>query len=463
MTKRLKILEIGWLLLVSSLAAIAQSNSLLDTTFNPGTGANGIIETVLPQPDGKILICGNFITFNGVTNSYVARLNTDGSVDTNFNSQVSYWVRTMALQPDGKIVIGGFFNYVAGYSRNLIARLNSDGSLDTNFDPGLGAVGVLGVAVDGDADPFIFATALQSDGKILITGNFTNYNGVNINGIARLTTNGMLDTTFNVGNGLNYASWGRSLTAQSNGQILVTGWFTSYNNHPFNRMVRLNPDGSADQTFNPNFGNLTAVYGVTVLADGQYVVVGDSQNTNVYFIRDMAQINADGSFDTNFLAVSTDKTESIRRQADGKFLMGGYFSVVDGQRYSGIARLNPDGSLDPSLSVSIDNFVWDIALQTDGKILLSGGFATVDGVSRNSVARLLSGSAPVLMNPQISGKAFTLSVPTNPQSTYTLQYITNVSQTNWISIVSTNGNGAIVSLTDPAALDSSRFYRIVAH
>lgn len=450
-------------MLASSVATMGQSGSLLDTTFNPGAKANGIIEQVLPQPDGKILICGNFTTFNSATNSYIARLNTDGSVDTSFNSQVSYWVRTMALQPDGKIVIGGFFNYVAGLSRNLIARLNSDGSLDTNFDPGLGAVGVLGVAVDGDADPFIFATALQSDGKILITGNFTNYNGVNINGIARLTTNGMLDATFNVGNGLNYASWGRSLTVQSNGQILVTGWFTSYNNQPFNRMVRLNADGSADQTFNPNFGNLTAVYGVTILSNGQYVVVGDSQNTNVYFIRDMAEINADGSFNTNFLAVSTDKTESVRQQSDGKLLIGGYFSVVDGQRYSGIARLNPDGSLDPSLSVSIDNFVWDIALQTDGKILLSGGFALVGGVSRNSVARLLSGSAPILMNPQISGKAFSVSVPTNPQSTYTLQYVTNVSQTNWISIFSTNGNGTTVPLTDPAAIDTSRFYRVIVH
>ena len=463
MIKTLKILAIGWLSLLSSLGALAKS-SLLDTTFDPGKGAqDGIIERVLPQPDGKILVCGNFTVFNGVTNSYIARLNVDGSVDTNFNSQVSYWVRTMSLQPDGKIVIGGFFTYVAGVPRNLIARLNANGSLDTNFTPGLGAVGILGVAVDGDADPFIFATALQADGKILITGNFTNYNGTNINGIARLTTNGMLDTTFNVGNGLNYASWGRSITVLSNGQILLTGWFTSYNNQPHNRMALLNPDGSVDPSFNPYFGDLTAVYGAVAMTNGQYVVVGDSQNTNVYFKRDMAKLNADGSFDTNFLAVSTDKTESVRQQSDGKILIGGYFGVVNGQPYSGIARLNPNGSVDPTLSTAIDNFVWDIELQKDGRILLSGGFSIIDGVSRHSVARLLSGSAPTWLNPQLSGHIFSLSVPTLAQTSYTLQYITNFSQTNWISVCSTNGDGTTMSLTDPAAIDPARYYRVVSH
>ncbi|HZM01640.1 MAG TPA: hypothetical protein VFC44_01335 [Candidatus Saccharimonadales bacterium] len=364
-------------------------SSLLDPTFDPGSGANGLIETVLTQPNGKILICGNFTVINGVTNSYIARLNSDGSVDTSFSAKVSYWVRTMSLQPDGKIVIGGFFTSVAGQSRHLVARLNSDGSLDATFDPGSGAVGILGIAVDGDADPFIFATALQSDGKILITGNFTNYNGVNINGIARLTSTGGLDTSFNVGAGLNSASWGRSLTVQANGQILVTGWFTSYDNQSFNRMVRLNPDGTADQTFHPYFGDLTAVYGAVELPNQQYVVVGDSQNTNVYFIRDMAQINSDGSFDTSFLAVSTDKTESVRRQTDGKILIGGYFSRVDGSPRTSIARLNADGSLDETFGATVDNFIWSMDIQPSGRILIAGGFQNIDGVSRSGIARLL--------------------------------------------------------------------------
>src|SRR5688500_11684120 len=81
----------------------AQAASLLDTTFEIGTGANGIVEQVLQQPDGKILICGNFTTFNGANKGYVARLNNSGSVDRTFTAGPGYWVRHLALQADGKI------------------------------------------------------------------------------------------------------------------------------------------------------------------------------------------------------------------------------------------------------------------------------------------------------------------------------------------------------------------------
>jgi len=377
------------LILLLVLAALsAGANTFLDSSFNPGSGANGIVETVLSLSTGKILICGNFSSFNGASQSYIARLNSDGSLDSSFNASPSYWVRTMALQSDGKIVIGGFFTSVSGASRNLVARLNADGSLDTSFNPGSGANGVLGVAIDGDADPFVFATAVQSDGKILITGNFTNYNGTDRFGIARLNANGSLDTAFDVGSGLNFASWGRSLHIQNNGQILLTGWFTSYNNQSFNRMVRLNFDGSADTSFNPYFGDLTAVYDALELSSGQYLVCGDSQNTNA-FRQSMARLNSGGSFDTSFVGADNDKTESIRLLPNGQILIGGYFSMVDGNRQLNLARLNSDGSYDSTFTPSVNNFVWDVAVQSDGKILIGGGFSTVEGVSRNSIARLL--------------------------------------------------------------------------
>jgi uncharacterized delta-60 repeat protein/uncharacterized repeat protein (TIGR02543 family) len=374
-------------LAVAMFGSFCARASLLDPSFNPGTGANGLIEQSLTQQNGKILICGNFTAFNGVTNSYIARLNSDGSVDTSFNSQVGYWVRTMTLQPDGKIVIGGFFTDVAGAPRGLIARLNSDGSLDTTFNPGTGASGVLGVAVDGDADPFIFATAIQSDGKILITGNFTNYNGVNIYGIARLTTNGLLDNTFNVGSGINFASWGRSLLVQSNGQIMLTGWFQNYNNSLHDRMVRINPDGSPDTNFNPSFGLYTAVYDSVQLPNQQYVVVGD--HTNTTFLENMRQLDVNGATVPSFIGSDSDKTESIRLLPNGQYLIGGYFTEVDGIPIMSIARLNSDGSLDTNFGANVDNFVWSVALQPNGTYIAVGGFQNVDGVSRNSIARFL--------------------------------------------------------------------------
>src|SRR5262249_19369486 len=151
---------------------------VLDPTFNPGSGAGGgIVEQALPQADGRILVCGNFTSFNGKNRGYVARLNADGSVDESFWAQPGYWVRNMALQADGRIIIGGYFTTVEGTSRNLVARLNTNGSLDTSFDPGTGARGIIAGGIDGNIDPFVFWTAVQPDQKILITGNFTNYNG----------------------------------------------------------------------------------------------------------------------------------------------------------------------------------------------------------------------------------------------------------------------------------------------
>src|SRR5262249_7370824 len=123
------------ILLTGSEVSLAQGNPV-DPSFDPGTGANDLVESVEAQPDGKVLICGIFTQFDGMARNYIARLNANGSVDTSFVATPSYWVRYMALQPNGKIVIGGFFTSVGGMPRNRVARLNSDGTLDTTFDPG---------------------------------------------------------------------------------------------------------------------------------------------------------------------------------------------------------------------------------------------------------------------------------------------------------------------------------------
>jgi uncharacterized delta-60 repeat protein len=442
---------------------VPSSSPLVDLSFNNAGGGmdGGLVEQIVPQPDGKVLICGNFTQFDGVAKSYIARLNSDGTVDDTFSAGVGYWVRTMALQSDGKIVIGGFFNSVEAASRNLVARLNSDGSLDYSFDPGTGASGTLGTSITGNPSPFIFYTALQADGKVLITGNFTTYNGVSRNGIARLNTNGTLDVTFNVGSGLNSASWGRSILVQSNGQIMLTGWFNNYNNQGFNRMVRINPDGSADTSFNPYFGDKTAVYTCVQLTNGQYIVAGHCENTNNYFTNEIARLNTDGSYDMNFVGSSNDKTETIRLQPDGKIILCGYFSLVDGVYRSSVARLNPNGTLDKSFFADFDNYVWYTAILPSGKILFGGGFYNVDGISRAGIARLNVG--PTLITPQLNGHSYSVSVATVQDATYALQYKSSVSQLNWSNAVSTVGDGTVQTLLDANATNAARLYRLQAN
>src|SRR5262245_8619702 len=102
--------------------ASAQPGSL-DATFNPGTGANDIVYSVIQQPNGKIIIGGEFSAYNGTSRIRLARLNADGSLDASFNpgSGANNYVLSMALQSDGKIVIGGFFTTYNGTARNHIA------------------------------------------------------------------------------------------------------------------------------------------------------------------------------------------------------------------------------------------------------------------------------------------------------------------------------------------------------
>jgi uncharacterized delta-60 repeat protein len=368
------------------------AQNALDTTFDPGTGANSYVESMAVQPDDKILVCGRFTEFNGVPRNFIARLYSNGSIDPSFDvsgtSGPNQNVRSMALQADGKIVIGGYFTSVSGKSRNLVARLNPDGSLDTTFDPGTGCKGLLGKAIDGNTNSFVFAVAVQADQKIIIGGNFTNYNGVARNGIARLNSDGSLDTTFDVGDGVN--SWIRSILILPNDQILISGWFNHYHNHDHYRMARINLDGSADDSFDPWFGDPAAIYSMALQGE-KYIVSGHSLDTNGVFHQEIGRVLQNGTNDLSFNpggSGANEKVESVAVQPDNKILMAGYFSMYDDQLVRNFARLNADGSLDTTLHAGANNWIWTVLLQRNNKILICGGFSEVNGVSRNGIARI---------------------------------------------------------------------------
>lgn len=457
------------LITATLLAISAQAASLVDTTFDTGSGANGIVEHVLMQPDGKVLVCGNFTTFNGTDHPYCARLNSDGSVDTSFRAGASYWVRHMALQPDGKIVVGGYFKGADGASANLIARLNTDGSRDTSFDMGSGCQGSLGTAIDGNPDPFVMWVEVQPDGKILATGNFTNYNGAVSFGLVRINSDGSRDTTFNVGGGLD--SWGRSIHQLGNGQILVTGWFQNYRGTTANRIARINSDGSPDPTLHAFYGDLTSVYSVAVQTDGKMITSGHSLNTEGLFRREIKRINADGSDDSSWPGSTNEKTECLFMQRDGKVVAVGYFSQANGAPRNGIARFNADGTLDQSFVANADNYVWTVNPGPAGTIYVSGGFSSIDGISSPGVARLKfldsSGStntppaAPTIANSRFNAAKFECTINSGANYTYILQYKGDATSTTWTSLPAMTGTGGSIVLTDPTP-SGTRFYRVEA-
>jgi uncharacterized delta-60 repeat protein len=456
-------------LMLASWFSSATAASLVDTNFNIGTGANGIVEQVLMQPDGKVLICGNFTSFNGADRAYCARLNSDGSVDTSFRSGASYWVRHMALQADGKIVIGGYFTAVEGTPRKLIARLNVNGSLDTSFNPGTGCEEIIGKGIDGNVDPFVMWVEVQPDGKILATGNFLKYNGASSTGLVRINPDGSRDTTFDVGGGID--SWGRSIKLLPNGQILVTGWLQNYRGTTANRIARINPDGSPDPTLRAFYGDATAIYSVAVQTDGKMITAGHSLNPDGLFMREIKRINADGSDDPTWPGSTNEKTECLYMQRDGKIIVVGYFSQVNGAPRKGIARFNADGTLDQSFIADADNYVWTVTPGPSGTVYVSGGFTSIDGIPRNGVARItLPGStgttnpppsAPMIANARLNSGKFECAINSGANYTYVLQYKSSAAATTWTSLPAMTGNGGSIVLTDPSP-SGTRFYRVEA-
>ena len=147
------------------------TNGALDTTFNPVP--SDVIDAILIQPDGKILLGGAFTSLMGAGRSGLARLNPDFTLDSTFNPGANGSVTSLALQADGKILVGGSFTTLAGLSRTNLGRLKPDGSIDTTFFPA--------------ANSNVLALALQPDGAVLVGGPFGIVSGQSRSGLARLT------------------------------------------------------------------------------------------------------------------------------------------------------------------------------------------------------------------------------------------------------------------------------------
>jgi len=102
----------------------------------------------------------------------------------------------------------------------------------------------------------------------------------------------------------------------------------------------------------------------------------------------MARVFPNGTLDETFNASANDFVEDIKVRSDGKILIGGYFSIVNGTSRSGVALLNSDGSLDPTFSASIDEYVWMMRFDGTNKLVIGGGFHAINSTSRNGIVRL---------------------------------------------------------------------------
>ena len=365
------------------------------------------------QPDGKIVAAGQsrdgpayfaVARFNpdGELDPTFAG---DGTVATAFHGLFGDGANSVAVQADGKIVAAGSSSNAEGTRHDVaLVRYNSDGSRDLTFD----GDGKLTTSV-GESSSSAQSVAIQLDGKIVVAGqaNIANYHDF---AVIRYLNDGSLDTTFD-GDGIAIASvsnandWTRAMAIQADGRIVVAGSARSGPNDDF-ALVRFNADGSLDATFNGDGKVTTPVLAshddgnsVAIQPDGRILVAGSAYNGSD---RDFAVVryDPDGSLDTTFnddgkvttpVRASFDDGYSIGVQADGHIVMAG--ASQNAFKYDfAVVRFDPDGNLDPTFSedgklttriTAQCDIASAVGIQPDGRIVLVGSSRHCGGGDTN--------------------------------------------------------------------------------
>ena len=411
------------------------SDGTLDNSFNIGTGFNNLPTKVVAQSDGKIIVVGSFTNFNGITRNRIIRLNEDGAIDNSFSIGLgfNYTVNDVVIQPDGKIVVCGNFSTYKGLDQKKIARLLTDGSIDNSFN--IGTSFPNGTSSNDLQSPS--KMIVDSNGKLIIIGTFTSYNNSPRSGFVKLLPDGSIDDSCNfttnenlysidinsenkiivggsrkifriLDNGTQDLSLSYGLgfnnnifdtLIKSNGKYIVAGQFTEYQAET-NIVVQFNADGSIDNSFNLNSG-LGYVHGfiktILELPNGQILLGGSfAINVNSTNFSDLVLVNTDGSIDSSFDAPYTNGVvNALAVQADGKIMVGGTFSNVNGVSNGYLIRLNSNGSLDNSFDKGTGfvlgsyTGVHSIVILSDGKMLIGGNFNIYNNEPHNYIMRLL--------------------------------------------------------------------------
>jgi uncharacterized delta-60 repeat protein len=279
------------------------TDGTLDTTFqtNIGTGPDQIILGRTQQSDGKLIFVGQFANWNGTSVRGIVRLNTDGTLDTSFINEVGVGLGTpasnnritsVALQSDGRIIVAGSFPNWDGVAVGRIARLNTNGSRDTTFNQG-----------GAGLSSFVYGARVQSDDAIVLVGNFSTYNGVTASKVLRLNSNGTLDASFsaNIGTNIGHSStpYVARVAIQSDGKILIGNGFTTWSGTTVGSLVRLNSNVTRDTAYSTAIGNsLTENLVLSMTPNAkQALVLGTFKSWNGTPVGRIVRLNADGTID----------------------------------------------------------------------------------------------------------------------------------------------------------------------
>jgi uncharacterized delta-60 repeat protein len=366
-----------------------------DSTFHPGAGdgLNSVyVSGLFVQADDRIVLFGSLLGWLGVPCNNIVRLDTAGQRDTGFtvptfgNYDNFPQVLAIAQQPDGKLVVGGTFHSLDGTVANTVARLETSGAKDDSFDS---------TVSDPLASNVNTIIVRSPDNSILLGGYFSTYGGATRNNIAWLNADGSVGNRFSGLSGVTeYDPEIYAVAVQSDGKILVGGFFTSFNGVPHYNLVRLNPDSTIDSSFDPNLGTAGSVRAMLVQPDGKIVIAGNILAVNGIVCGRIARLNVDGTLDP-FFDTGTGADSSIyalAQDSSGNIYAGGAFSTFDGGTQLGIVKIGPSGGVDPAFNPGgggANSTVFAITSpDTSGGIVIAGQFSKYNGATARAIARI---------------------------------------------------------------------------
>lgn len=400
----MKILRLSFFftcLLTLSLPSFAQK-LVIDESFTPNI--NGVVNFVEILDDQKILIAGNFTSVNGQPKNKLARLNSDGSLDTTFDanwiqgkSNQEVYILSMTVQSDGKILISGRLPETNSPGNERVLRLNEDGSFDTTLTS---------IPYIEQASAIIRKVQPLPNGKILICGNFPNPNGNPQPYLARYNSDGSYDSTFTT----QIDDRCGDIEVQPDGKYLVSGGFRNVNGSQRLGLVRFNSDDTVDTSFNPysvNNPNTIDEYGaIKLLADGTiYVSHSPEQifNNPLHRYVGLIRLNADGSLRSSFLSYPR-PAKDIEVLPNGKLLVAGDFFNAGSfsTQGDGFNRFTPDGRHDGSINITFrfgNDPTSAVEITPDENVIVGGSFTriVIDGVTvfKEHLVRLIPQPVPI--------------------------------------------------------------------
>lgn len=365
----------------TNVESVAVSNLAVDTAFHPAVGDR--IMGLDVDPQGRLMIVGSFTNIGTVHRQQIARLLDDGTLDTNLTVGAAYgdhdWALSVLCHTNGLSYVGGTMNGALGN----FARYTANGSHDTSFT--------------GTVDNAVDSLLQLADDGVLAGGQFTYAMDEEHGGLARLNATGGIVSAFTTTLDNFDGGWGSvyALAQQADGRLVIGGDFKTINSTSRLNIGRVHLDGTLDTTFTNQLTGTSARVNCLLVQTNGLLAGGFFSHVNGQRVTNLVRFTSADAVDAAFAVYPNGRVNALLALPDGRTLMGGDFTTVNGDPHPGLAMLKNDHTLDDSFTMGVTGgfgaAVHALHLDHDNGVLVAGEFGYLGDVPRANLGRLLLG------------------------------------------------------------------------